>query len=159
MSEEKIIIAADHGGYSLKEALKPHLTEMGLVVTDAGTDSDQAVDYPDSGGKAAGAVSSGLFPRGILICGSGVGMSIIANRFPGVRAALCLDEGTARLSRMHNDANILVLAGRKTDPETALRIVRVWLTTPFEGGRHQRRLDKIREMELKLNEISNDSGR
>ena len=87
--------------------------------------------------------------RGILICGSGVGMSIVANRFPGVRAALCLDEETARLSRMHNDANILVLAGRKTDPETALRIVRVWLTTPFEGGRHQRRLDKIREMELK----------
>ncbi len=140
---EKIIIAADHGGYSLKEALKPYLTEMGLVVTDAGTDSDQAVDYPDFGGKAAGAVSAGLFPRGILICGSGVGMSIVANRFPGVRAALCLDEETARLSRMHNDANILVLAGRKTDPETALRIVRVWLTTPFEGGRHQRRLDKI----------------
>ena len=159
MSEGKIIIAADHGGYSLKEALKPHLTDMGLVVTDAGTDSDQAVDYPDFGGKAAGAVSTGLFPRGILICGSGVGMSIVANRFPGVRAALCLDEGTARLSRMHNDANILVLAGRKTDPETALRIVRVWLTTPFEEGRHQRRLDKIREMELKLNEISNDSGR
>jgi len=159
MSEEKIIIAADHGGYSLKEALKPHLTEMGLVVTDAGTDSNQAVDYPDFGGKAAGAVSTGLFPRGILICGSGVGMSIVANRFPGVRAALCLDEETARLSRMHNDANILVLAGRKTDPETALRIVRVWLTTPFEEGRHQRRLDKIREMELKLNEISNDSGR
>ena len=154
---EKIIIAADHGGYSLKEALKPHLTEMGLTVTDAGTDSDQAVDYPDPGRKAAEAVSTGLFPRGILICGSGVGMSIVANRFPGVRAALCLDEETARLSRMHNDANILVLAGRKTDPETALRIVRVWLTTSFEGGRHQRRLDKIREMESKLNKIGNDS--
>ena len=159
MSEEKIIIAADHGGYSLKEALKPHLTEMGLVVTDAGTDSDQAVDYPDFGGKAAEAVSGGLFPRGILICGSGVGMSIVANRFPGVRAALCLDEETARLSRMHNDANILVLAGRKTDPETAGKIVRTWLSTPFEGGRHQRRLDKIHEIDLKLNEISNDSGR
>jgi ribose 5-phosphate isomerase B len=146
---EKIIIAADHAGFSLKEALKPYLTEMGLIVTDAGTDSDRAVDYPDPGGKAAEAVSTGLFPRGILICGSGVGMSIVANRFPGVRAALCLDEETARLSRMHNDANILVLAGRKTDPETALQIVRVWLTTPFEGGRHQRRLDKIREMKLK----------
>jgi ribose 5-phosphate isomerase B len=157
MSEEKIIIAADHGGYSLKEALKPHLTEMGLVVTDAGTDSDQAVDYPDFGGKAAGAVSTGLFPRGILICGSGLGMSIVANRFPGIRAALCLDEETARLSRMHNDANILVLAGRKTDPETALRIVRTWLTTPFEGGRHQKRLDKIRKMESKLNEVISGS--
>jgi ribose 5-phosphate isomerase B len=146
---EKIIIAADHAGYSLKEAIKPYLTEMGLAITDVGTDSDQAVDYPDPGGKAAGAVSAGLFPRGILICGSGVGMSIVANRFPGVRAALCLDEETARLSRMHNDANILVLAGRKTDTETAQRIVRVWLTTPFEGGRHQRRLEKIREMEVK----------
>jgi ribose 5-phosphate isomerase B len=149
---EKIIIAADHGGYSLKEALKPQLTEMGLAVTDMGTDSGQAVDYPDFGEKAAGAVSAGLFPRGILICGSGVGMSIVANRFPGVRAALCLDEETARLSRMHNDANMLVLAGRKTDLETALRIVRMWLTTPFEGGRHQQRLDKIRQVELKLNE-------
>jgi ribose 5-phosphate isomerase B len=148
---EKIIIAADHGGYLLKEALKPFLTEMGLFVTDTGTDSDQAVDYPDFGEKAAGAVSAGLFPRGILICGSGVGMSIVANRFPGVRAALCLDEETARLSRMHNDANILVLAGRKTDSETAFRIVRTWLTTPFEGGRHQKRLDKIRKVELKLN--------
>jgi ribose 5-phosphate isomerase B len=147
---DKIVIAADHGGYSLKEALKPHLAKMGLVVTDMGTDSDQAVDYPDFGEKAAAAVSAGLFPRGILICGSGVGMSIVANRFPGVRAALCLDEETARLSRMHNDANILVLAGRKTDPETAMRIVRTWFTTPFEGGRHQRRLDKIRQVELKL---------
>jgi ribose 5-phosphate isomerase B len=150
---EKIIIAADHGGYLLKEALKPFLTEMGFAVTDTGTDSDQAVDYPDFGEKAAGAVSAGLFPRGILICGSGVGMSIVANRFPSVRAALCLDEETARLSRMHNDANILVLAGRKTNPETAFRIVRTWLTTPFEGGRHQKRLDKIRKMELKLNEV------
>jgi ribose 5-phosphate isomerase B len=150
---EKIIIAADHGGYALKEALKPRLTEMGLVVTDIGTDSDQAVDYPDFGAKAAGAVSTGLFQRGILICGSGVGMSIVANRFPCVRAALCLDEETARLGRMHNDANILVLAGRKTDPETAFRIVRTWLTTPFEGGRHQRRLEKIRKVELKLNEV------
>jgi ribose 5-phosphate isomerase B len=150
---EKIIIAADHGGYSLKEALKPRLTEMGLIVTDMGTDSDQAVDYPDFGEKAAGAVSAGLFPRGILICGSGVGMSIVANRFPGVRAALCLDEETARLSRMHNDANILVLAGRKTDSETAFRIVRTWLTTPFEGGRHQKRLDKIHKVELKLHKV------
>jgi ribose 5-phosphate isomerase B len=151
MSEEKIIIAADHGGYTLKEAVKPRLTEMGFVVTDVGTDSGEAVDYPDFGQKAAAAVSTGLFPRGILICGSGVGMSIVANRFPGVRAALCLDEESARLSRMHNDANILVLAGRKTDPETAFRIVRTWLTTPFEGGRHQRRLDKIDAVDVKSN--------
>ena len=157
MAAGKIIIGADHAGFPLKEAIKPLLAEMGLEVTDAGTDCERSVDYPDFAARVAEAVATGVYPRGILICGSGVGMSIVANRFPGVRAALCLDEETARLSRMHNDANILVLAGRKTDPETALRIVRVWLTTPFEGGRHQRRLDKIREMESKLNKIGNDS--
>jgi len=147
---EKIIIGADHAGFQLKEGLKPFLTEMGFAVTDAGTDSDRPVDYPDFGARAAEAVSTGLFPRGILICGSGIGMSITANRFPGVRAALCLDEETARLSRQHNDANILVLAGRKTDTRTARGITRVWLATPFEGGRHQKRLDKIRETERKM---------
>src|SRR4030042_114576 len=136
MKKEKIIIGADHAGYRLKETLKPFLVEMGLAVTDAGTDNEQAVDYPDFAIKVAGAVAAGIFPRGILICGSGVGMSIAANRFPGVRAALCRDEETARLSRMHNDANILVLAGRKTDPETARAIARTWLDTPFAGERH-----------------------
>ncbi|OHE22699.1 MAG: ribose 5-phosphate isomerase B [Syntrophobacterales bacterium RBG_19FT_COMBO_59_10] len=149
MKKEKIIIGADHAGYRLKETLKPFLVEMGLAVTDAGTDNEQAVDYPDFAIKVAGAVAAGIFPRGILICGSGVGMSIAANRFPGVRAALCRDEETARLSRMHNDANILVLAGRKTDPETARAIARTWLDTPFEGERHQQRLDKIMEIERK----------
>ncbi|MBU2228400.1 MAG: ribose 5-phosphate isomerase B [Proteobacteria bacterium] len=149
MKKEKIIIGADHAGYRLKETLKPFLVEMGLAVTDAGTDNEQAVDYPDFAAKVAGAVAAGIFPRGILICGSGVGMSIVANRFPGVRAALCRDEETARLSRMHNDANILVLAGRKTDPETARAIARTWLDTPFEGERHQQRLDKIMEIERK----------
>ena len=150
MNAEKIIIGADHAGYQLKEALKPFLAEMGLAVTDAGTDSERAVDYPDFAAKVAEAVSVGVFPRGILICGTGVGMSMVANRFPGVRAALCRDEEEARISRMHNDANILVLAGRKTDAETAMKIARTWLTTPFEGGRHQRRLDKIGETELRL---------
>jgi ribose 5-phosphate isomerase B len=149
MNEEqaKLIIGADHAGYALKEALKPFLAEMGIVVTDAGTDSEQSVDYPDYGARVAEAVSAGAYPRGILLCGSGVGMSIVANRFGGVRAALCRDEETARLSRMHNDANVLVLASRMTDQETAFAIVRTWLTTPFEGGRHQKRLDKIRETE------------
>ena len=150
MNTEKIIIGADHAGYPLKEALKPFLAEMGLAVSDAGTDSERAVDYPDIAVKVAEAVSVGVFPRGILICGTGVGMSMVANRFPCVRAALCRDEEEARISRMHNDANILVLAGRKTDAETAMKIVRTWLTTPFEGGRHQRRLDKIGETELRL---------
>jgi ribose 5-phosphate isomerase B len=146
MDEKKIIIGADHAGYPLKESLKPLLDDMGFDVVDAGTDSELSVDYPDFAGRVGEAVSTGRFPRGILICGSGVGMTIAANRFPGVRAALCLDEETARLSRMHNDANILVLAGRKTDAETARGIVRVWLATPFEGGRHQKRLEKIEGM-------------
>ncbi len=150
MAGEKIIIGADHAGYTLKEALKPLLTEMGFDVTDAGTDSDRPADYPDFAARVAEAVSTGVFPRGVLICGSGVGMAIVANRFPGVRAAVCLDEETARSSRMHNDSNVLVLAGRKTDPETARAIVRVWLATPFEGGRHQKRLDKITDTDMRL---------
>jgi ribose 5-phosphate isomerase B len=152
MAKEKIIIGADHAGFLLKEAIKPLLAEVGLDVIDAGTDSERSVDYPDFAAFVAEAVATGVYPRGILICGSGIGMAIVANRFPGVRAALCLDEETARLSRMHNDANILVLAGRKTDAAKARGIVRVWLTTPFEGGRHQARLDKIRATELKLHE-------
>ena len=116
---------------------------MGYAVTDAGTDSAASVDYPDFGAIVAQRVSAGEFDRGILVCGSGVGMSIVANKFPGVRAALSLDEETARMSRLHNDANILVLAGRRTEEERAKLIVRLWLNTEFEGGRHQTRLDKI----------------
>ncbi len=140
---DKIIIGADHAGYTLKEALKASLARMGFDVTDVGTHGEKSVDYPDFGARVGRAVSTGEFPRGILICGSGIGMSIVANRFPGVRAALCLDEETARLSRMHNNANVLVLAGRKTSPEAAAGIVRVWIETPFEGGRHQSRIEKI----------------
>ncbi|MHB8091076.1 MAG: ribose 5-phosphate isomerase B [Syntrophales bacterium] len=149
MAADKIIIGADHAGFALKEALKPVLEGSGFSVTDVGTDSEAAVDYPDFGKKVAEAVSTGLFTRGIMICGSGIGMSIVANRFPGVRGALCLDPETARLSRLHNDSNILVLAGRKTDPETAAKILQTWLETPFEGGRHKRRLDKITQGEQK----------
>jgi ribose 5-phosphate isomerase B len=145
-----IIIGADHAGYALKEAVKAALSTAGCRLVDAGTRGEESVDYPDFGVLAAEGVSSGRFERGILVCGSGVGMAIVANKFPGVRAALCLDEETARLSRQHNDSNVLVLAGRKTDPDTAGRIARVWLETPFEGGRHQKRLDKIRELEQRL---------
>jgi ribose 5-phosphate isomerase B len=152
MAKEKIIIGADHAGFPLKEAIKPLLAEAGLDVTDAGTDCERSVDYPDFAACVSEAVATGVYPRGILICGSGIGMAIVANRFPGVRAALALDEETARLSRMHNDANILVLAGRKTDAAKARGIIQAWLTTPFEGGRHQARLDKIRETERKLHE-------
>jgi len=139
----KIIIGSDHAGFDLKEALKESFDGM----VDVGTYSEDSVDYPDFAARVARAVSSGEFERGILICGSGVGMSIVANKFSGIRAALCTDTDTARMSRMHNDANILVLAGRRTDVETAAAIVKVWLDTPFEGGRHKRRLDKIKNIE------------
>ena len=144
---ESIIIGADHAGFPLKEGLKGFLAERGLDVIDAGTYNGDPVDYPDFGRRVAESVSSGSVKRGILVCGSGVGMSITANRFPGVRGALCLDEDMARLSRMHNDSNVLILAGRKTDIETAKGIVKTWLETDFEGGRHQARLDKIKAIE------------
>ena len=138
-----IIIGSDHAGFYLKEALKISFAGM----TDVGTYSEESVDYPDFAARVARAISSGEFKRGILICGSGVGMSIVANKFPGVRAALCTDADTARLSRMHNDSNVLVLAGRRTQAETAVEIVDIWLDTAFEGGRHSRRLDKIKDIE------------
>jgi ribose 5-phosphate isomerase B len=146
----RIIIGSDHAGFALKESVKGALSAEGFRVFDAGTHRDDSVDYPDYGVIVAERVSAGEFERGILICGSGVGMAIVANKFPGIRAALCLDEETARLSRQHNDSNILVLAGRKTEAAAGGRIIKTWLETPFEGGRHQKRLDKIRELEQKL---------
>ena len=143
-------MGSDHAGFPLKETVKRYVAELGYTVTDTGTDSPVNVDYPDFGAIVAQRVSAGEFHRGILVCGSGVGMSIVANRFPGVRAALCLDEETARMSRLHNDANILVLAGRRTDEEAAKSIARLWLNTEFESGRHQRRLDKIGDLEKQL---------
>ncbi|OPY14256.1 MAG: Ribose-5-phosphate isomerase B [Syntrophus sp. PtaU1.Bin005] len=144
---QTIIIGADHAGFLLKEEIKSFLEENGWIVQDVGTDSETSVDYPDYGAVVAKSVASGLFARGILVCGSGVGMAIVANKFAGIRAAVCLDTETARLSRLHNDTNILILAGRRTRPETAREIVAVWLETPFEGGRHRGRLDKIRALE------------
>jgi RpiB/LacA/LacB family sugar-phosphate isomerase len=143
----KIIIGSDHAGFSLKEALKKFLAEVDVEILDVGAHSSEPVDYPDFGRKVAEKVSSGEFARGILICGSGVGMTIVANKFPNVRGVLCLDSDTARMSRKHNDTNILVLAGRRTDIEAAKAIVRTWLETKFEGGRHSRRLDKIKKIE------------
>ena len=146
----QIIIGSDHAGFPLKETVKRYVAELGYAVTDAGTDGTANVDYPDFGAAVARKVSAGEFDRGILVCGSGVGMSIVANKFPGVRAALCLDEETARMSRLHNDANILVLAGRRTEEDAAKSIARMWLNTEFEGGRHQRRLDKIADIGKQL---------
>lgn len=137
----KIAIASDHAGYELKEALKQHFTELDFV--DFGTDSLKSMDYPDTGRHAAEAVANGECAKGILICGSGIGMSITANKVRKIRAALCFNPDFARLSRMHNDSNILVLPGRFVATAYAVDIVNVWLETAFEGGRHQKRIDKI----------------
>jgi RpiB/LacA/LacB family sugar-phosphate isomerase len=144
-----IIIGSDHAGFALKEHIKHFLNNNYKEVADVGTGSDESVDYPDFAFQVAEKVSSGEFERGILVCGSGVGMAIVANKVPGARAVLCLDTDTARMSRMHNDTNVLALAGRRTDDETAQMIVTTWLETEFDGGRHKRRLDKIKNIENK----------
>ncbi len=139
-----IIIGCDHAAVALKNVLKTYLVETaGIETNDIGTFGTDSVDYPDYAAKVAGAISEGAFARGILICGTGIGMSMAANRFPRVRAALCNDLFAARLSRQHNDANILVLGGRVIGDILAVEILKTWLETPFEGGRHQSRLDKF----------------
>jgi RpiB/LacA/LacB family sugar-phosphate isomerase len=143
----RIGIGSDHAGYALKEAIKSMVPEMGFEVVDYGTGGDASVDYPEFGFAVADAVSGAQCDRGILICKSGIGMSIVANKVLGIRAALCCDVETARLSRAHNDANVLVLGAAWVDPEEARRIIDVWMTTPFEGGRHLRRLERIMNFE------------
>ena len=137
----KIIIGCDHAAYRLKETLKAALKAQGLAVTDVGTHSETAMDYPATGKAVAEQVSSGEYPRGILLCGTGLGMSMVANKFPHVRAALCNDLFSAGMSRRHNNANILVMGGRVIGDILALEILKTWLATPFEGGRHQQRLE------------------
>ncbi len=142
-----LVIGSDHGGYELKSAILKMLSDRGIDCTDFGTDGPASVDYPDFAAKVAGSVSSGEANRGILICGTGIGMSISANKFAGVRAALVHDEFTAQMAKEHNNANILVLGGRVLSIEKGIRFVEVWLDTEFEGGRHQNRLDKISAVE------------
>ena len=143
----RIALGADHAGVALKDRIKRALGDRGVGYEDLGTDSDERVDYPDFARRVAEGVASGAFDRGILLCGSGIGMAIAANKISGVRAAPVSDVDTARLTREHNDANVLTLAGRTLAADTALAIVDAFLTTPFAGGRHQRRLDKIASME------------
>lgn len=145
--QHPVAIGSDHGGFELKEQLKVHLREWGYPVNDLGTDSTAAVDYPDFAEAVAYAVVSGDAWRGIIIDSAGIGSSIAANKVPGARAALCYDRATARNSREHNDANVLSLGARLISPETAREIVAVWLETPFAGGRHQKRVDKIAGIE------------
>lgn len=142
-----VALGADHAGFELKEALKAWLIEGGYQVLDFGTHSPESVDYPDYAVQVAEAVAGHKVERGVLVCGTGIGMAISANKMPGVRAALCSDLYTARMSREHNDANILTLGGRLMGREMALDILRMWLETEFLGGRHQRRVDKIDEIE------------
>ena len=148
MSEDDktLVIGCDHAAVEMKEKIKLFLEEQSISVHDVGPFEDASVDYPDFGQQVAKRVSSGEFHRGILLCGTGIGMSMVANRYPRVRAALCGDIFAALMSRRHNDANILVMGARVTGDVLALEIVRTWLETPFEGGRHQGRLDKFADV-------------
>jgi ribose 5-phosphate isomerase B len=148
----RIALGADHAGVALKNELRRLLDERGLVYTDFGTDTTESVDYPDVADRVAQGVAAGAFDRGVLVCGSGLGMAIAANKVAGVRAVPVGDEDAARLGREHNDANVLALGARFTSPENACRILNAFLDTPFSGGRHQRRIDKIKEMESRVSE-------
>ena len=143
----KIALASDHAGYAEKERLKPLLTDLGLEVEDLGTVSEESVDYPDYARRVAEAVARGQAEQGVLVCGSGTGMAIAANKVQGVRAAVAWSEETARLARQHNDANVLALGARTTPPDEIPRIVRAWFSTTFDGGRHGARVEKIKEIE------------
>ena len=141
---KKIALAADHAGFDEKEQIKKTLDELGVAYTDMGTDSAASVDYPDYALKAAEAVANGEFDQGLLVCGSGTGMAIAANKVHGIRAAVAWNEDIARLAREHNDANVLSLAARFNSPDEMDRIVRAWLAADFEGGRHEKRVEKIK---------------
>ena len=142
----KVILGCDHAGFALKTQVKGLLENMGHPVEDAGCHSEDSVDYPVYGKAVATGVAKGEFAKGILICGSGLGMSMVANRFTGVRAALCNDLYSAVLSRRHNDANLLVMGGRLIGSDLAEEIVRTWLTTEFDGGRHEGRIAQLDEI-------------
>ena len=144
---KKVLIASDHAGFDGKEVIKRTLDDMGVEYEDLGTNSPDSVDYPDYAERVAKGVAGGVAERGILVCGSGIGMEIAANKIPGVRAALAWNEETAELARRHNDANVVAVGDRTTPRETIDRIIRAFLTTDFEGGRHQRRIEKIKKLE------------
>ena len=144
---KQIAIAADHAGYEEKELVKKTLDRMGIDYDDFGTQSTESVDYPDFAKKVADGVARGDYDKGLLVCGSGTGMAIAANKVPGVRAAVAWNEEIARLAREHNDANVLALAARFTPPEEIEKIVKSYLAAKFDGGRHERRVEKIAEIE------------
>ncbi|WP_018248207.1 ribose 5-phosphate isomerase B [Orenia marismortui] len=143
----KVALGSDHGGYNLKTKIKELLEQKGIKYHDFGPDSTDSVDYPDFAKEVANGVASGDYDRGILICGTGIGMSIAANKVKGVRASLCHDVFSAKATRLHNNSNVLAMGERVIGTELALEIARTWLDTEFEGGRHQRRIDKISQLE------------
>lgn len=147
-----IAIASDHGGFGLKESLKKHLEERGISAVDCGTTNEDSCDYPDFAEKACGLVQRGEADCAVLVCGTGIGMSISANKMTGIRAALCGDTFSARFTRAHNDANVLCLGARVVGPGLAEDILDAFLDGKFEGGRHQRRLDKIAAIEKKAHD-------
>ncbi len=155
----KIALASDHAGYAEKERLKPLLLELGLEVDDLGTVSEESVDYPDYARKVAEQVAGGRADQGVLVCGSGTGMAITANKVPGVRAAVAWSEETARLARQHNDANVMAIGARTTPPGQIPAIVRAWFSAEFEGARHAGRLEKIRQTELATSETTSSAGK
>ena len=146
----KIALASDHAGYSEKERLKPLFNELGLEVEDLGTVSEDSVDYPDYARRVAERVAQGEAEQGVLVCGSGIGMAIAANKVAGVRAAVAWNEETARLARQHNDANVLAIGARTTPLEEIPKIVRAWFNAKFDGGRHAARVEKIKQMDNSL---------
>lgn len=138
-----IALASDHAGFELKESIKKYLVDNNYDITDFGTNSTASVDYPMFARMAAEAVASGRCDKGIICCGTGIGVSIVANKVKGIRCALCTDEFTAEMSRKHNDANVMAIGARVTEEEKALKMVNIWLNTDFEEGRHKRRVDMI----------------
>jgi len=143
----KVAIGSDHRGYHAKEQLKQLLTQLGHDVVDHGTDNDRSTDYPDHAVPVCAAVVTGAADCGVLLCGSGIGMSITANKIKGIRAALCHDELTAEVSRRHNDANVICLAADLLGEELIRRMIEIWMSTDFEGGRHKRRIEKVMKAE------------
>lgn len=144
---KKIALAADHAGYEEKEKIKTTLDELGIEYVDMGTASTDSVDYPDYAKKVGDAISHGEFDQGLLVCGSGTGMAIAANKIKGVRAAVAWNEDIARLAREHNDANVLALPARFMSDEEAVKVLKAWFNADFEGGRHAKRVEKISELE------------
>ena len=142
----KIAMASDHAGYELKETVKKHLQDKGIEIIDLGTDSTESVDYPVYGQKCGRAVADGTADKGIVCCGTGIGISMAANKVKGARCALVTDVNMAIMTKKHNDANILAMGARTTEPDNALDMVDAWLETEFEGGRHQRRIDLLNNM-------------